>query len=96
MIAPIGAVPITPPIAPSAAANTTQTTQGSSFAEGLKSVTGLTDNANNLAGQVATGQIGEIHAFTAAAAKAQIGVELTVALRNKAVESYQEIMRMQV
>ena len=45
---------------------------------------------------VATGQITDIHQFTTAAAKAQLGVELTVAVRNRAVEAYQEIMRMQV
>jgi flagellar hook-basal body complex protein FliE len=95
VIAPIGAVPITPPVAPTAATGATQAT-GSTFAEGLQSVSSLTSTADALSGQVATGQIGEIHAFTAAAAKAQIGVELTVALRNKAVESYQEIMRMQL
>jgi flagellar hook-basal body complex protein FliE len=95
VIPPVGAASITPPVAPTANSNATQAT-GSSFAEGLTSVSSLTDTANALSGQVATGQIGEIHAFTAAAAKAQIGVELTVALRNKAVESYQEIMRMQL
>jgi flagellar hook-basal body complex protein FliE len=33
---------------------------------------------------------------TIAATKPQLGVEMTVAMRNKAVEAYQEIMRMSV
>ncbi len=56
----------------------------------------LTQKADSLAEGVATGDLQDVHQFTAAAAKAQLGVELTVALRNRAVEAYQEIMRMQV
>ena len=66
------------------------------FAEGLESVQKMTDSADQMAQGVATGGLQEVHQFTTAAAKAQLGVELTVALRNRAVEAYQEIMRMQV
>ena len=68
----------------------------SAFAESLDSVQKLTSKADDLATGVATGGVQDVHQFTAAAAKAQLGVELTVALRNRAVEAYQEIMRMQV
>lgn len=71
-------------------------TGASVFADGLEKVTALQSQADALAGQVATGSISDIHQFTAAAAKAQLGVQLTVALRNRAVDAYQDIMRMQV
>ena len=94
MIVPgVGATPFVPPTVTSP---TPGGTQASGFAESLKSVSSLTNDADSLAAGVATGNLTDVHAFTAAAAKAQIGVELTVALRNRAVEAYQEIMRMQV
>ena len=87
-----GATPFVPPTlngGPSAAG-------GSTFADSLKGVSDLTGTADHLAQGVATGNLTDVHQFTAAAAKAQLGVELTVAVRNRAVEAYQEIMRMQV
>jgi flagellar hook-basal body complex protein FliE len=45
---------------------------------------------------VSTGQLRNIQAFTTAAAKAELAVDLTVAVRNRAIEAYQEIMRMQL
>lgn len=99
MIVPgVGATPFVPATitAPTAPTSGTAATSPSGFAESLANVTNLTANADTLAGQVATGQLTDIHQFTAAAAKAQLGVELTVAVRNRAVEAYQEIMRMQV
>ncbi len=42
---------------------------------------------------LATGQIDDAHAVPIAAAKAQISVDLLVQLRNKAMESYNELMR---
>ena len=66
------------------------------FASGLKAVDQAMQQADALGTQVATGQLKDIHQFTAAAAKANLAMELTVAVRNKAVEAYQEIMRMQV
>ena len=41
----------------------------------------------------ATGQSQDTHSLGIAATKAQISVELLVTLRNKALESYNEIMR---
>lgn len=89
-VAAAGATPFVPPAASTGGASKT------AFADSLNSVTNLTGSADKLAEGVATGQLTDIHQFTAAAAKAQLGVELTVALRNRAVDAYQEIMRMQV
>ncbi len=45
---------------------------------------------------LATGQLEDGHTLSIAAAKASLSVDLLVQLRNKAVESYNEIMRMSV
>ena len=66
------------------------------FGAGLDAVSKATQHADALGQQVATGQLQDIHQFMAASTKASLAVELTVAIRNKAVEAYQEIMRMQV
>jgi len=92
-ITPVGAIPFVPP---TVSTGSTQATHPSAFAESLQKVSDLTGSADSLAEGVATGQLTDVHQFTAAAAKAQLGVELTVAVRNRAVEAYQEIMRMQV
>ncbi|HMM07211.1 MAG TPA: flagellar hook-basal body complex protein FliE [Clostridiales bacterium] len=43
---------------------------------------------------LATGQTNNLHDLTIASTKANLSVELFVQLRNKALDSYQEIMRM--
>jgi len=45
---------------------------------------------------LATGDVDNLHDVTIAAEKASIALQLTLAIRNKVVEAYQEIMRMQV
>ncbi len=90
----IGATPFVPPTFSSAAAASVPS--DGAFASGLAQVQELQASADVAATGVATGQLEDVHQFTAAAAKASLGVELTVALRNRAVEAYQEIMRMQV
>jgi len=97
MTTPIGGAAATPFVPPTITKSAgTTPTESSAFADSLKKVNDLTGAADNAAQGVATGQLTDIHQFTAAAAKAQLGVELTVAVRNRAVEAYQEIMRMQV
>lgn len=66
------------------------------FSDALAKVQGQIDGADGLAQQLATGQLSDIHSYTVAASKAQLGVQLTVALRNQLLGAYQEIMRMQV
>jgi len=96
-IAPIGAgVTPLPPISPSSSTQATAGTGKVDFAAGLEQVQKLTDTADQLGAQVATGQLDNIAVFMAASAKANLAMELTASVRNRAVEAYQEIMRMQV
>ena len=45
---------------------------------------------------LATGQLQDAHSLPIAEAKAQVSLDLLIALRNKAMESYNELMKMSV
>lgn len=45
---------------------------------------------------LALGQVENIHDVTIASDKAKIALQMTLAIRNKVVDAYKEIMRMQV
>lgn len=91
-IAPAASAP-----APSVQAATGPDTEfGSLVLDGLDRLEGLTDKADTLAVQAATGKLENIHDYTIAASEASVASQLTVALRNRAVEAFNEIMRMQV
>jgi len=81
-------------VAPASAADGAEF--GSMVLDGLDRLEGLTDRADGLAVEAATGNLDNIHDYTIAASEAQVATQLTVALRNKAVEAFNEIMRMQV
>ncbi len=66
------------------------------FARALEGVGDALAEADVLRQQVATGEIADLGQLTAAAAKAELAVQLTVAFRDRAVESFQQIMRMQI
>jgi flagellar hook-basal body complex protein FliE len=68
---------------------------GNAFTNMLDGLQGAHDNADQLAVQAATGNLTDIHNYTIAATEAQIMTELTVAVRDKAVAAFEEIMRMQ-
>ncbi|WP_352399549.1 flagellar hook-basal body complex protein FliE [Anaerotignum sp.] len=61
-----------------------------------EAVTNVVESENNLAKEqylFASGQNEDTHSLGIAATKAQISVDLLVTLRNKALESYNELMR---
>jgi flagellar hook-basal body complex protein FliE len=74
----------------------TAKTPGVDFASALEKVQGSIDNADQLSQQLATGSLTDIHQYTVAASKAQLGVQMTVALRNQMMSAFQEVMRMQL
>ena len=66
------------------------------------SLTGAIDNLQQLQGtsdrlaiQAVTGNLDDIHDATLAATRAQVTLELVAGVRNKAVDAFNEIMRMQ-
>jgi flagellar hook-basal body complex protein FliE len=67
----------------------------SMLSKGLESVQGAQTKASDLAVQVANGTLQDPAQYTMAATEAGLGLQLTMAIRNKAVEAFQEIMRMQ-
>jgi len=69
---------------------------GDLLVKSLDSVEAMGDKASDLSVQAATGDLNAIHDYTIAATEAQVATQLTVAVRNKAVEAFTEIMRMSV
>ncbi|MBS4213043.1 flagellar hook-basal body complex protein FliE [Neobacillus rhizophilus] len=67
-----------------------------SLSEALQKANDTIVQSENMSEKIATGEIKNIHDVTIAAQKAQIALQLTTQVRDKVVEAYQEIMRMQV
>ncbi|WP_422934684.1 flagellar hook-basal body complex protein FliE [Sinomonas sp. P47F7] len=105
-LGPIGAVvagvaaPASSSVSP-AARTTTAGTQapsgdfGASLAGAVDNLQQLQSTSNQLAVQAVTGNLDDIHNATIAATRAQVTLELASAVRNKAVDAFNEIMRMQ-
>lgn len=66
------------------------------ISEGLERVHSLQTEADDSVFRLASGEGDDLHHVMAALERASLALELTIAIRNKLVESYQEIMRMQV
>lgn len=79
----------------------TKTIEGRSGAEAFQSIfKNAVDNVRTTEADLvnkqyllATGQIEDAHTVPIAAAKAQMATDMVVSLRNKALESYNELMR---
>lgn len=97
-IAPVMPVAGVTPTAPGREA--TAAAAGPSFAETLQQALAATNalqlEAGHQAELLAAGLVDDAHTVTIAAERASLALQLTVAVRNKVVEAYQEIMRMQV
>ena len=73
---------------------------GTGFKDAVKKavteVNRLQNQADDLAVKLATGDVEDVHEAMIAMQKAKLALEFTIQVRNKVVEAYQEIMRMQV
>ena len=78
----------------------TQKVEESSFGDalqrGLQAVSDLEHTADGVAQSLATGGPATVEDLMVATTKAQLGVEMLAPVRDRAVEAYQEIMRMPV
>jgi flagellar hook-basal body complex protein FliE len=99
----VESIGFSPYVAPTVNAERTTGTQGPTgpaFGEmlvnGLEGLEAMQDKTDTLSVKAATGDLGAIHDYTIAATETSVATQLTVSLRNKAVEAFQEIMRMQV
>ena len=59
-------------------------------------VNSLQHQADDMAVKLAAGDVEDVHKAMIAMQKAKLALDFTIQVRNKVVEAYQEIMRMQV
>jgi flagellar hook-basal body complex protein FliE len=101
-IEPIGAISAFTPASPIGGLTSTDAAEvtgapdfGALVSGGLEKLQGLQKTSDNLAIEAATGRLQDVHNYLIAANEAGLAVQLTVAVRNKAVEAFNEIMRLQ-
>jgi flagellar hook-basal body complex protein FliE len=102
----VGFTPYVPPtVSPadgSSGVSTTSGPEGPSGAfgdllvDGIDRLEAVQDHADQLAVQAATGDLDNIHDYTLAATEASVTTQLTVAVRNQALDAFNEIMRMPI
>ena len=105
-ISGIEGIGFTPYVAPQVGSQSTTLSGGTSkvgdagfgdlVLDGIDRLERVQDTSDQLAVKAATGDLNAIHDYTIAATEANVTTQLTVAVRNKAVEAFNEIMRMQV
>lgn len=95
-VTPITTVSL-PPVAPASAA--AETTGVSGFAESLESMLRAVEStgaeANDAVSRMLAGQ-GDVHTALIAMQQADTTFQLTVQIRNKLVQAYQDVMRMPI
>ncbi|MBP3037683.1 flagellar hook-basal body complex protein FliE [Arthrobacter sp. zg-ZUI100] len=99
---PVPAIPAVSGVTPTSyldAVPATAATDGSAFAASLTgavdNITALQSTSKALAVQAVTGDLDDIHSATIASTRASVTLELVAGVRNKAVDAFNEIMRMQ-
>lgn len=87
-------------ISPIGSTQTVKAPSAASFTAALGDALGelqrLENHANDLSGQLAAGQPVDLHEVVLAMEETTLAYQLALQVRNKVVEAYQEIMRMQV
>lgn len=95
-ISSIGALALPPLSRPAATAGLGKPSFSNMVAQGLEKLQATQTASDDLAVKATTGDLTDIHNYMIAANEATLSTQLTVAVRNKAVEAFTEIMRMQM
>ena len=66
------------------------------LASSFDQLQGAQSTADSLAVQAATGDLKDVHDYMIASTEARLATEMVVTIKNKAVEAFNEIMRMPV
>ncbi|QUH26274.1 flagellar hook-basal body complex protein FliE [Serpentinicella alkaliphila] len=78
----------------------TEEKQSNSFSSiltnAINTVNGLEQEADNLSIKMAAGQLDNIHEAMVVTQKAEISMRYLIEVRNKVLDAYREIMRMQI
>ncbi|MDE4085003.1 flagellar hook-basal body complex protein FliE [Planococcus maritimus] len=69
---------------------------GDVFKNALKEVSAAQNVSDKKTDQLLTGEVKDVHEVMIASQKASLSLQMTMQVRNKVVEAYQEVMRMQV
>ena len=72
------------------------TSFGQALAGAVEGLSATQRSADALATKAATGDLTDAHDYMIAATQASLATEMTVAVRNKAVEAFQSIMQMPI
>lgn len=94
----ISGIPSIAPLVPIAPAESTPSGEAfqSAFADALSKVEGFQQNANASVDRFLSGEGEELHQVALAAKQAELSFDLFLQVRNKVVNAYEEVMRMQV
>ncbi|MDO5672858.1 MAG: flagellar hook-basal body complex protein FliE [Actinomycetaceae bacterium] len=76
-------------------ADVRDTNFGSILSTAVERIQTRQDYAKDLGIRAVTGRLDNVHDYTIAAAESKMTLELTAAIRNKAVDAFNEVMRMQ-
>lgn len=102
MISPVGGVSVTglggrvESAKVAGDAKTSETSIAGQIGDALNSLSAAEQRADTASRAAATGDLSSVSEFMMATTEAQLLTEVTVAVRNRAVEAFNEIMRMQV
>lgn len=98
-IPPISGIGAAPAIVPTPAVSSSQAASPTGFSDTLEKVLGAVEDSNGQANQAVSKMLdgsGDVHEAMIAMQKADTMFQLTVQIRNKIVQAYQDVMRMPV
>ncbi|MBE3518701.1 MAG: flagellar hook-basal body complex protein FliE [Firmicutes bacterium] len=91
----LGTLPLTPPRSAGASAASAESFQDA-LRRAVSSLEQLDKDLLKSNIELVTGTAKDMHSAVLAAEKASLALDLIIAIRNKAIEAYQEIMRMPI